>query len=150
LYGGTFSATMPVMEAVDTGAAPPRLLIVDDETSLRLFSARAAEDAGYQVATAADGPEALRIVETMGRFDLYMVDLMMPLMRGDELAKRLRANDPGARVLYFTGYSDTLFEGRETLLETEAFIEKPIRVNGLLEAISLQLFGHTRGILLPD
>lgn len=137
------------MDAAGTAAAP-RLLIVDDETSLRLFSARAAGEAGYRVTTASDGPEALRIVETMGRFDLYLVDLMMPLMRGDELARRLRANDSGAKVLYFTGYSDTLFEGRQALLETEAFIEKPVSVNGLLEAISLQLFGHTRGIVLPD
>jgi len=50
-----------------------------------------------------------------------------------------------ARILHFTGSSDRLFEDRKTLLEHEAFIEKPVTVKGLLEAVSLLLFGHTHG-----
>jgi DNA-binding NarL/FixJ family response regulator len=66
-------------------------------------------------------------------------------MRGDELARQLRQRDPDVKVLYFTGYSDRLFEHRKTLWEHEAFIEKPVTVNGLLEAVSLLLFGQTNG-----
>jgi two-component system cell cycle sensor histidine kinase/response regulator CckA len=73
------------------------------------------------------------------------VDVVMPGMRGDELTRQLRRRDPDAKVLYFTGYSDQLFENRQALWEHEAFIEKPVTVNGLLEAVSLLLFGHTDG-----
>ena len=69
----------------------------------------------------------------------------MPQMRGDELGRRLRQRDPDVKVLYFTGYSDQLFEDRQTLWEHEAFIEKPVTSDGLLEAVSLLLFGHTDG-----
>lgn len=124
----------------------PRVLVVDDEESIRTFAARALRDTGYEVAMASDGPDALTIVEQSGPFDLYLIDLLMPRMRGDELARRLRQDDPSVKVLYFTGFSDWLFNEKQMLLENETFIEKPVSLNGLLEAASLSLFGHTRGL----
>jgi two-component system cell cycle sensor histidine kinase/response regulator CckA len=70
---------------------------------------------------------------------------MMPEMRGDVLAREVRRVEPDAKVLYMTGYSDQLFKEKMTLWEGEAFLEKPVTMNGLLEAVSLLLFGHTRG-----
>ena len=69
----------------------------------------------------------------------------MPQVRGDGLARHLRQMDPNAKVLSFTGDSDRLFEDRNTLGAHEAFIEKPVTVKGLLEAVSLLLFGHPHG-----
>lgn len=123
----------------------PRVLVVDDEESIRTFAARGLRETGYEVAVASDGPDALAIVEQSGPFDLYLIDLVMPQMRGDELARRLRQTDPGVKILYFTGFSDRLFNEKKMLLENEAFVEKPVSLNGLLEATSLSLFGHTRG-----
>jgi two-component system cell cycle sensor histidine kinase/response regulator CckA len=124
----------------------PRVLIVDDEESIRTFAARALRETGYDVVVASDGPDALTIVEQSGPFDLYLIDLMMPRMRGDELARRLQQTDPGVKILYFTGYSDSLFNEKKMLWQNEAFVEKPISLKGLLEAASLSLFGHTRGL----
>jgi len=124
----------------------PRVLVVDDEESIRTFAARALRDTGYEVAMASDGPDALTIVQQSGPFDLYLIDLLMPRMRGDELARRLRQADPSVKILYFTGFSDWLFNEKRILWENEAFIEKPVTLNGLLEAASLSLFGHTRGL----
>src|SRR5205807_2010657 len=119
-----------------------RVLVVDDEASIREFAERALRLAGYDVMVASDGPEALRLVDAQaGPFDLFVVDLMMPQMRGDELARHLRQRDLDAKVLYFTGYSDRLFEERRPLWESEAFLEKPASVKELLEAASLLLFG---------
>jgi CheY-like chemotaxis protein len=129
------------------GKAAPRLLVVDDQASVRLFAERVAQHGGYDVTTASDGPEALRIVAAHGPFALYLIDIMMPEMRGDELVRRIRATDRDAKVLYLTGHSDKLFEERRVLWENEAFVEKPVKMQGLLEAISLQLFGHTRGLV---
>ena len=124
----------------------PRVLVVDDEESIRTFASRALRDAGYDVVMASDGPDALAIVEQGGSFDLYIIDLMMPQMRGDEVARRLRRADPGVKILYFTGYSDSLFNEKKVLWQNEAFVDKPVSLNGLLEAASLSLFGHTRGL----
>jgi len=124
----------------------PRVLIVDDEESIRTFAARALREAGYDVVVASDGPDALAIAEQSGPFDLYLIDLLMPQMRGDEVARRLRRADPGVKILYFTGYSDSLFNEKKMLWQNEAFVEKPVSLNGLLEAASLSLFGHTRGL----
>lgn len=123
----------------------PRVLVVEDEESVRLFAARVLGDAGYAVTTAPDGPEGLLIAEQQGPFDLFVLDVAMPLMRGDELARQLRRVDPDAKILYFTGFADRLFEFRAVLWDREAFIEKPVSVQGLCEAVSLMLFGHTRG-----
>ena len=119
---------------------PIRVLVVDDEISVRAFAERALRGAGYHVVLASDGPEALRLVDAQRRpFDLCVLDLLMPQMRGDELGRQLRLRDPDMKVLYFTGYSDRLFEERTMLWEHEAFLEKPVSVNGLLEAMSLLL-----------
>jgi two-component system, cell cycle sensor histidine kinase and response regulator CckA len=66
---------------------------------------------------------------------------MMPEMNGDELARRLRAQDPDLRVLYLTGHSEKLFAERMVLWEHEAFLDKPFTPAALLEAVSLLLFG---------
>jgi two-component system cell cycle sensor histidine kinase/response regulator CckA len=122
-----------------------RVLVVDDEESIRTFAARALAGAGYDVVLASDGPEALRIGEEQGPFDVFVIDIMMPRMRGDELARRIRQRDPDAKVLYFTSYSDQLFEEQVTLGEHEAFLDKPVGAAGLREAVSLLLSGHTNG-----
>jgi DNA-binding NarL/FixJ family response regulator len=82
-----------------------------------------------------------------GPFDLYVLDVLMPGMRGTELARRLRAAVPGAKILYCTGYDCHLFKQQPVLPENEAFIQKPISTREIAETVSLLLFGHTRG---PD
>ena len=121
-----------------------RVLIVDDEESVRTFAEGALCHAGYETAVAGDGPEALRIWSDQGAFDLLLADVVMSGMPGNELARRLRSLDPDLKVLYFTGYSDRLFIDRTTLGENEAFVEKPVNMSGLLEAVSLMLFGHVQ------
>jgi two-component system cell cycle sensor histidine kinase/response regulator CckA len=123
-----------------------RILVVDDEESVLTFAERALRDAGYDVTVASSGLDALRILGAQAPFDLFVIDMVMPLMSGDELARRLRRDNPDARVLYFTAYTEQLFSEKITLWENEAFLEKPVTVTGLLEAASLLIFGHTRGL----
>ena len=124
--------------------AKTRVLVVDDEEPIRTFIARVLVGEGYEVTLAADGPEALEIAEREGPFDLCVVDMLMPLMNGDEVARLLRRADPDLKVLYFTGYSDRLFREALTLAANEAFLEKPVGAEGLLEAVTLLLFGRIR------
>lgn len=121
-----------------------RILIVDDEDAIRSFADRVLRDAGYETRVTVDGASALRLVEAGESFDLLLTDLHMPEMAGDELARRVRLLHPDLCVLYVTGFADRLFAARTTLWENEAFVEKPISIDGLREAVSLALFGTTQ------
>jgi two-component system, cell cycle sensor histidine kinase and response regulator CckA len=121
-----------------------RVLVVDDEESIRRFIARSLGEADYEVMLAASGPEALEIAQHHGPFDLCVIDVLMPGMTGDELGRRIRRFEPDVRVLYFTGHRDRLFAETPTLSEHEAFLDKPVGVDGLLQAVSLLLFGRIR------
>jgi two-component system cell cycle sensor histidine kinase/response regulator CckA len=130
-----------------TPTPAPRILVVDDEDSVRSLVERILRDAHYDVSTAASGREALNVVESQPPFDAFVLDVMMPEMTGQELARQLRSREPDIKVLYFTGYADRLFDEKPVLGAYEAFLDKPVTVSGIREAVSLLMFGHTGG---PD
>ena len=121
---------------------PLRILVVDDEEPIRKLVERVLRDAGHHTATAADGAEAIEIASHQDVFDVLVTDLMMPGIAGDELARRLRRDEPKIKVLYLTGHSDRLFLEKVTLWRDEAFLEKPCSVKGLREAVALLFFGR--------
>ena len=119
------------------------VLVVDDEEPVRKFVERVLFQAGYKTTTAGDGLEAIEVARKMESLDILVTDVMMPEMTGDELARRLRQTEQrGLKVLYLTGFSDRLFKEKVTLWEDEAFLDKPCGVQGLLQAVSLLLFGR--------
>jgi CheY-like chemotaxis protein len=125
-----------------TDTEPSRILIVDDELSVREFVSRVLHGAGYATAIAVDAAGAMQIARSSGPFTLLLTDIMMSHMNGDELAIRLRQSEPALKVLYLTGYCNQLFVEKIALREGEAFLDKPCTVKGLLEAVSLLLFGR--------
>ena len=121
---------------------PLRILVVDDEEPIRRFVDRVLRDAGHLTFTAADGVEAIALAQKEEVFDVVVTDLMMPGMTGDELARRLRQDEPRLKVLYLTGHSDRLFVEKVTLWQDESFLEKPCSVKGLREAVALLFWGR--------
>jgi two-component system, cell cycle sensor histidine kinase and response regulator CckA len=126
------------------GAAPMSVsvLIVDDEEPIRRFVDRVLREAGYKTSMAGNGAEALEVAASLESLDLLVTDVMMPRMMGDELARRLRQDKPSLKVLYLTGYSDSLFKEKVTLWEDEAYLDKPCTIKSLLQAISILCFGR--------
>ena len=124
-----------------SASTPISVLVVDDEEPIRKFVDRVMREAGYRTVVAADGAEALEIASKQDSLDIVVTDVLMPEMTGDELARRLRQNQPSLKVLYLTGYSDHLFKEKVLLWEDEAYLDKPCSIKSLLEAISLLLFG---------
>ena len=122
-----------------------RVLIVDDEPPVVQFVDRTLRGAGYETTTATDGATAIAAASADGPFDLLLTDLLMPNMTGEALAASLRRDDPDLPVLYLTGYADQLFKERQQLWANETFLDKPTSMQGLREAVSLALFGHTNG-----
>jgi two-component system, cell cycle sensor histidine kinase and response regulator CckA len=124
-----------------------RILVVEDDDAIRDLVERVLREAGYDTRAAPNGLEALGLLKADVPYDLLLTDLLMPEMPGDELVPRARALQPDLKVLYLTAYSDRLFADRSALWEAEAFIDKPITIDGLRQAVSLALYGHLRG---PD
>jgi len=120
---------------------PLAVLIVDDDQAVLSFVERVLSEAGYRTMTATNGPDAIEIAHK-NPFDLLLTDVNMPQMTGDELARRLRHDEPALKVLYLTGYSDQLFRDKTTLWQDEAFLEKPCTIAGLLQAVALVTVGH--------
>jgi two-component system, cell cycle sensor histidine kinase and response regulator CckA len=128
----------------------PSVMVVDDEPSVRQIVRRILEPAGYRVTEAQNGMEACAAMGRAGPPDLLISDYMMPELTGAEVARRFRVAQPDLPVLFVTGFADGLFGEKETLWDGEAFLEKPFNRNGLLEAVSLLLFGSVRHESAPD
>ena len=123
-----------------TTYAEPVVLVVDNEESQILILKAMLERAGYRVKTANSGPAALDIARSLDvPLELLVTDVVMPGMSGRALAGEVRKTQTDLRVLYVTGYSDELF-GEDSVLDTlEAFLEKPVTPESLLEAVRMLL-----------
>ena len=120
------------------------MLVVDDEAPIRQIARRILEDEGYQVTEASNGLEAIELLAQGVPLDLLIADLDMPQLGGDEMVRRVRATRPDLKVLYATGHIDRLMDTRP-LWEGEAFLDKPCSVKGLLQAVSLLMYGKLDG-----
>ena len=108
-----------------------RILIVEDDVELRQLFARVLEKNGYQVVTAENGAEALRILG-LGYVDLIISDIMMPVMDGNALVRALRDDGVKTPVLMITAKS-TLDDMREGFLSgTDDYMVKPVNVNEMV------------------
>ncbi len=85
----------------------PRVLIADDEDSMRSLVARAIAMDGHDIVTAEDGAEALEIISREnGGFDLLLTDIKMPIMDGIALALTVKRDFPDITILLMTGFAD--------------------------------------------
>lgn len=84
-----------------------KLLIVEDDESVRTLAARALERAGHAVDIAADGAQGLALIRAaQGSYDLVVSDIRMPEMDGIEMAKAAAALFPAMKIMLITGYAD--------------------------------------------
>jgi CheY-like chemotaxis protein len=84
-----------------------RILIADDEESMRLLVSRAIALDGHEIVTAEDGGEALDILtREEGAFDLLLTDIKMPIMDGIALALAAARDFPNLTILLMTGFAD--------------------------------------------
>jgi two-component system cell cycle sensor histidine kinase/response regulator CckA len=115
------------------------ILIVEDEHELRDLAALFLGSVGYTVLTARDGQDALSTLEnSTTEIQLLVTDVVMPKMRGSELAKRLKRLRPDLRVVYMSGYLE-YNKGNEEFLEEGFFLQKPftrdVLINKVVEAL---------------
>lgn len=109
------------------------VLLVEDEAALREITREALVNAGYDVLEAPNGNEALALCQShSGPIDLLITDMVMPKMRGEDLACRVRELHPEVRILFTSGYTATSIVES---IENASFLQKPYRFRDLAERI---------------
>jgi PAS domain S-box-containing protein len=112
------------------------VLIAEDEQALRELVGARMRAEGYQVLEAENGEEALAIAgRYQGDIQLLLTDVIMPKLRGPELASRLRLRYPGMKVIYMSGYTESALAQDGMLERNTVLLQKPFTVQKILEMI---------------
>ena len=158
--GSTFRIYFPQVPAADAPAAVARgarpeigapdglrtVLVVEDEESVRVLVARMLERLGYRVLQAPNGAAAMSLVGTrLHELDLLLSDVVMPGMRGPELAAALRSLRPELPVVFMSGYADPRDAGG-AIPDDAPLLPKPFTLEDLGAAIGPLLGGTADGI----
>jgi two-component system, cell cycle response regulator CpdR len=114
-----------------------RVLIVDDEDSMRLLVARAIAMDGHEITTASDGAEALEILGGPdGVFDLLLTDIQMPIMDGIALALAAARDFPDMTILLMTGFAEQRERASGLNAIAHDVITKPFSVADIRTAVA--------------
>ncbi|MFN3560424.1 MAG: response regulator [Chloroherpetonaceae bacterium] len=111
------------------------ILVVDDEELIRDMLADALSDE-FDILSASDGEEALSLyIQHQGEIALVITDLIMPKMRGDELAERLRELCPTLPIIFISGYEREIKTDGLLAKGRAAFLPKPFDITNLTSAL---------------
>jgi CheY-like chemotaxis protein len=123
----------------------PRVLIADDEDSMRSLVARAIAMDGHETITAEDGAEALEILTREdGAFDLLLTDIKMPIMDGIALALAVARDFPALTILLMTGFADQRERASGLDAIAHDVITKPFSVADIRTAVADALAANKR------
>jgi len=113
-----------------------RILLADDEPSVRAVCSRILTRVGYTVVAASDGPSALAcLMVDPEPFDLLLSDVVMPGMSGSELARRVKERQPDIAVLFMSGYADDVIVHDDVAASAVTCVAKPFTVHELSDAV---------------
>jgi len=132
-HAAPIAATKP---SLPTAAEALTVLVVEDDAAVRELASRFLDTAGFRVLTAHDGVESLRIAKQNGpSIGALLTDVVMPRMRGTELAARLTDLLPDLKVVFMSGYLEQM-EQDDKLLHDGLFLEKPFSRESLLRTVN--------------
>ena len=124
----------------------PRVLIADDEESMRSLVARAIAMDGHETVTAEDGAEALDILtREQGAFDLLLTDIQMPVMDGIALALTAARDFPNLKILLMTGFADQRERASGLNAIVHDVVTKPFSVHDIRTAVADALAARKAG-----
>ena len=135
-------------EAVAAAPSPPQaadshetVLVVEDETAVRMLVVETLAELGYTALEASDGPAGLRILQSGVRVDLLVTDVGLPGLNGRQVADAARALRPGLRVLFITGYAHNAAIGNGVLEAGMEMLTKPFAMDALAAKIRWMITG---------
>lgn len=115
---------------MSTEAGKAVILLVEDEPAVKGLFSQALQKEGYTVHEARNGVEALEVEKDIARLDLLVTDVVMPHMKGPELARQLRAKQPDLKVIFVSGYV-----APGDLGEHQALLQKPFVRQQLIDKV---------------
>ncbi len=117
-----------------------KLLIVEDDESVRTLAARALERAGHTIDVAADGAQGLSSIRAAkGGYDLIVSDIRMPEMDGIEMARSAAARFPKLKIMFFTGYADQRERAEQVNGTVVDVMQKPFALSELRDRVERAL-----------
>ena len=125
------------------------ILVIDDEVGMREGCRRVLTPKGFQVTTAEHGVEGLRKLRE-GRFDLVLLDAMMPGMSGLEVLDRIHEHDPNIICVMITGFATVDLAAQAMKQGASDFLAKPFRADELLEVVHRGLAQRERLLALQQ
>ena len=133
-----------------TASGAETILLVEDEPAVRRLVSQMLQLTGYTVLEAANGPEALGLMDDVGHsVDLLLTDVVMPLMNGGTLAQSLSRRHPKMRVLFTSGYMDDTVV-QEVVAMGAQFLPKPFTPDALTQKVREVLDDPWHGLLFGD
>jgi two-component system, cell cycle response regulator CpdR len=119
-----------------TGPGDPmtRILLAEDDDSLRTFLGRSLERAGYEVIACADGDEAIAAL-AHGPFDVLLTDIVMPGADGIEVARECAARSPKTRIMFITGFAAVALSAGSRAPEGAKVLAKPVHLREIVAEV---------------
>ena len=110
------------------------ILLVEDENSVRMFTARALKERGYKILEASCGDDALKLAEHE-KFDLLITDVIMPKMDGPTLSNALKERNTSLKTIFISGYTEDTFRQDAAENSDIHFMQKPFTMTALLKKV---------------
>ncbi|MBD3678068.1 MAG: response regulator [Rhodobacteraceae bacterium] len=127
-------------EVSDAAQSSGVVLLVEDEAPVRAFAARALRMRGYVVIEAADGEEALHLLQDQElSVDVFVTDVVMPGMDGPTWVTRALNRRPGAKVVFVSGYAEENFAAHQAQIPNSVYLPKPFSLTELTATVQGQL-----------
>jgi PAS domain S-box-containing protein len=130
-----------VVRAAEHAATGETVLVVEDEPVVRGVILEMLHDQGYRTLEAVDGPSGLRILRRDQRIDLLVTDVGLPGMNGRQLADQARETRPDLKILFITGYAESVAISDGFLQPGMEMITKPFELDNLARRIREMVSG---------
>jgi PAS domain S-box-containing protein len=125
-----------ILKSLKFSSGVGRVMVVDDEPTVRMLVVEVAQELGYDVIEAMDGPSAMRLMDASPAIDLLITDVGLPGgMNGRQVADAMLSRSPGLKVMFITGFAENAVMGSGQLLPNMALLIKPFPMEVLAEKI---------------
>jgi two-component system cell cycle response regulator CpdR len=112
-----------------------RILLAEDDESMRRFLSAALEKAGHEVQSFSQGDEAFDCLNTGNSFDLLLTDIVMPVMDGIELARKAAEVAPGLKIMFITGFAAVALNPKSNAPKEAKVLSKPFHLRDLVSEV---------------
>ena len=140
-HGDTAAQHAPAVRAAQHASTGETVLVVEDEPVVRGVILEMLGEQGYRTLEAVDGPSGLQILRTQQRIDLLVTDVGLPGMNGRQLADQARETRPGLKILFITGYAESVAISDGFLESGMEMITKPFDLDNLSRRIRAMVSG---------